>query len=355
MMPVTMVVKPCLNTCNIKCDYCYHNWLKSSVDGLTKRMTTEMVDVILQNLSSLPQQKVRMIWHGGEPLLAGKEFFAYVLDRQEKFPGKFINLIQTNGILLDSDWIKILKRGRFNVGISMDGYEQLHNMLRKDKFGKGTFSDVMRGVKLLQSENVEVGTISVITKHNYRYASQIFDFLCDNQLLKMNFSPCADSYLPYHLSPVEWAEFLLEIFECWLEKDDPIIKIIPLDSFVHSLLGGKATVCYYRKECSNFLSIDYNGVINTCGRTLGMKDYEVGDLKKRDLISILGSDEFKRIRSKNSNLPEQCLSCRWLNVCNGGCPLQRNGNNMDRYYFCETMKMILPKMEKRINEFASGI
>lgn len=349
MMPITVIVKPCFDLCNIRCDYCYHNWLKGSADGF-KRMTTETVDAMLQNLSSLPQYKVKMIWHGGEPLLAGKEFFSYVLDGQEKHPGKFINLIQTNGILLDSDWIKIFKRGRFNVGISIDGYKQLHDMLRKDKNGQGTFSDVMRGTKLLQSENIEVGTISVITKHNYKYADQIFDFLCDNQLLKMNFSPCAELNLPYHLSPVEWAEFLLGIFKRWLEKDNPNVKIIPLESFVYGLLGGEATVCYYRKECSNFLSINYNGVINACGRTLGMKDFEVGDLRKKDLISILKSDEFLRIKFRNSNLQKSCCSCKWLNVCTGGCPLHRSQDDIGGYYFCETMKIILPEMEKRIKQ-----
>lgn len=352
MRPATVIVKPCSDLCNIRCDYCYHNWLKvPNMTMQSRRMTIEIIDILLKNLSLLPQQNVKIIWHGGEPLLSGKEFFSYVVKAQGKYPGKFLNSIQTNGILIDGDWIEIFQRGKFNVGVSIDGPKNLHDMLRKDKDNKGTFDNVIHGVKLLQSEKIDVGPVSVITKHNYKYAKEIFDFFFDQGLLRLNFSPCAEEYLPYSLTSDEWAIFLLDLFDCWISKDDPAIKITPLESFVHGLIGGNATVCYYGKDCSNFISVDHHGNVYICGRTLGMNDYRIGDLRKQNFVSMLDSEEFRRVRNKNSDLSQSCLSCRWLNVCNGGCPLHRDQGDIRNYHFCKAMKIVLPEIEKRIKDF----
>lgn len=358
MKPITLIVKPCADLCNIKCGYCYHNWLKiSGVVGNKKIMDRKMVDILFCNLESLPQKRIKIIWHGGEPLLIGKEFFYYVLEKQKNCPSKqFINLIQTNGTLIDDDWVEIFKIGKFNVGVSIDGPKHLHDILRKDKHGEGTFDNVLSGIQLIQSKNIEVGPISVITKYNYKNSKEIFNFLCDKKLLKMNFSPCVEDGLAYSLTPIEWAKFLLDVYFIWMEKDDPAIKITPLESFIHCLLGGKSTVCYYSKDCSRFISVDNEGSVYVCGRTLGIEDYKIGNLKQENINSIIVNEKSRVVNAKNSTLVDNCYSCRWLNVCNGGCPLHRGIGGADAgYYFCEAMKIALPEIEKSIKRFLPSV
>jgi radical SAM protein with 4Fe4S-binding SPASM domain len=64
---------------------------------------------------------------------------------------------------------------------------------------------------------------------------------------------------------------------------------------------------------------------------------------------MLLGDDFEKINKKAVSLPEDCLKCKWLSLCNGGCPLQRNQKGI--YIFCEMIKTVLPQMEKTIKAF----
>lgn len=351
MQDLTIIIKPVSFLCNIDCSYCYHDWLRDDNSKIVKKMTEKTVMMIFNKLAILPQKRIRIIWHGGEPLLAGIDFFEKALLAQEKYPGKFINLIQTNGTLIIPSMADIFKKGKFNVGVSIDGPKLINDSFRKRSDGKGTFDDIMKGIKTLQMAGVEVGVVSVVTNQSADEAKKIFDFFYDNNLFKMNFSPCTDAG-KYSISNASWAKFLWEIFNLWLEKDDTRVKIVPIESFVQGLVGGRPTVCYYKKDCSNFLSIDYDGTVYACGRTLGNKDFRIGNILHQDFQDMLGGDDFCRIRKNTITPSNKCINCKWQSICNGGCPLQRTGDNM-HYCFCETMKILLPKMNKVIQQSIS--
>ena len=92
--------------------------------------------------------------HGGEPMLAGREWIGWFLEettrRVSTTAGVSLNLgLQTNGTLLDRDWVELL--GRFDVllGISCDGPPELHDSARRDFLGRGSYAAVRRAIELL--------------------------------------------------------------------------------------------------------------------------------------------------------------------------------------------------------------
>lgn len=82
-------------------------------------------------------------FQGGEPTLAGLEFYKAVIELQKKHqkPGVRIqNAIQTNGYLINEEWARFFAQNHFLVGLSLDGPAEIHNLNRRDPAGRGTFN-----------------------------------------------------------------------------------------------------------------------------------------------------------------------------------------------------------------------
>ena len=86
------------------------------------------------NFFCFHQDDVEFIWHGGEPLLAGKNFYRKVSSLQEKWLSKgkrITNFLQTNGTLVDESWASLFASIGFTIGVSLDAPEAFHNKFRK--------------------------------------------------------------------------------------------------------------------------------------------------------------------------------------------------------------------------------
>lgn len=343
---LVFIVKPVSTNCNLSCLYCYHNWINNrSKKGI---MSTRVLDRFFGEIVNLEQKRIEIIWHGGEPLLVGREFFIDILKRENKSNKNFVNLVQTNGTLINQEWIDIFKSGNFKVGVSIDGPKVLHDLYRTRESGRGTFDSVVKKIRLLKRSDIELGSISVVSQDSIKIGKDIFYFLYNLGLRKINLSPCLDPMYSYAVESRNFGRFLKDIFEEWIKLDDPEVKIVPLSSFMQVLIGGQPTVCYFKKDCSNFLSIDANGDIYVCGRTIGEEEKKIGNIMRDNLNTILKSDKYLFIKRNIKKISKECKSCRWLKVCNNGCPLHRDNNG--RYVLCNAMKLILPRMEEIIEE-----
>ena len=112
----TLVVKA-TNACNLKCPYCYN--YKNSF--YRENMSEETIDKILKVFNG----KIgSFIWHGGEPLLVGKDFFSKTNEKIKQASETIQIAIQTNGTLIDEEFISLFKKHDVGVAISFDG---IHN------------------------------------------------------------------------------------------------------------------------------------------------------------------------------------------------------------------------------------
>ena len=114
-------------------------------------------------------KNVRIIWHGGEPLLMGIDFYKEVIEIEKQFPNTmFSNGIQTNATLINDEWIDFFKTNKINVGISYDG--QYNDVLR-DKT-----KQVQDAIKLMQDRNFRFGAICVISGKTQDKLIEIYNF-----------------------------------------------------------------------------------------------------------------------------------------------------------------------------------
>jgi uncharacterized protein len=168
-------IKPVGASCNIDCTYCYVAPFRSSHFSI---MSDEVLEKIVNSALSF-QESLCFSWHGGEPTLAGIRFFGKAMELITKYKhsNQFIsNLIQTNATTITTEFAKFFKKNEFFVGVSLDGPKFIHDEYRVKKNGQGTFDDVMRGIRILQQEDVNLAATITVSKSALPYCKEVFDF-----------------------------------------------------------------------------------------------------------------------------------------------------------------------------------
>ena len=146
--PFAVMAKPVGSRCNMKCGYCYY--LESDSRGENARMPDGLLELFVRRyIEASPGPVVPFTWHGGEPTLAGLDFFRLAVELQKRYlPEGWTcwNNLQTNGTLLDDEWVAFLAENRFDVGLSVDGTRELHDRYRKDSGGGATYERAVAAV-----------------------------------------------------------------------------------------------------------------------------------------------------------------------------------------------------------------
>jgi len=353
------IIKPIGGDCNINCRYCYFRPKK--LVGCGKGMMSDKILAELINQTCAVQDKVEFIWHGGEPLLAGIDFYKKVIELQipwAKRDVKIHNSIQTNGILIDKTWIEFLKKNYFSVSVSVDGPKELHDKVRVDLNGEGTFDKVMRGIRFLQSANLLSGVICCVSKTNHAYPKEIFDFFIKQNIKEIKFLQVqgrdeSGNLLPDSVKPIEFANFLLEVMQLWLELDDTSVIIIEIESVIKAMLGQEIRDCMFLGECHKYFTIYPNGDVYGCDSLPKIEQLCFGNISD-GLEKIAHSRHFNCLKKRMSEIQSNCRDCRWFNICHGGC--------LQDYYpdflnpetenlFCPGLKKIYKKIDQILREY----
>ena len=320
--------------CNLRCSYC-HDW-RSRGDTIPFDV---LANLIAKALQPNKYRVVNFIWHGGEPLLLGIEFFRKALTLQQTFINKnqyVINSIQTNGTLLNEEWCQFFKRNQFQVGVSIDGPKEMHNRNRSYASGKGSFDDVVLALRMLEEFEIPYGVLLVLNDSTrVLKAEDIFRFIADDLNVKsFSFLPAVPDNIVGEKSgerettdyfPMEdYEDFMIEIFDHWFSLDDPEVSVREIDGIVRSILSGNPQVCTLAGGCigSNY-HIEANGNVYHCDKYVGDQDYNVGNILDDDFSMIMASDKMENLLEKERANLERLSSCKYFHICNGGCPHDR--------------------------------
>jgi uncharacterized protein len=176
--------------CNLNCTYCY-------LPSTSRRDATRMSQAVLERTirvvlgSSVVVDSVELLWHAGEPLSVGRDFYARALDLIELHNTRNIavqNNLQTNATLIDEQWAAFLVQNRFSVGVSIDGPACLHDESRLNWAGRGSHQLAMRGVQHLRNEGADPAAICVLTRAALRRPREILDFFVENGFSSLAFN-----------------------------------------------------------------------------------------------------------------------------------------------------------------------
>lgn len=323
--------KPVGASCNLRCSYCYYLEKESLYkEGFRIITDATLEEYIRQHIEATTGDVVQFSWHGGEPLLAGPDFFRKVVSIQVKYLPegmKVQNGIQTNGTLINEEWCNFFKTNGFVIGISIDGPEDLHNYLRKDSKGSTTFDIVLKAYSLLLKHNIQNEILCVVNPMNVLYPLQTYGFFRSIGASYITFIPLVEEELK--VDPEEYGAFLITIFNEWKHNDIGRIKVQIFEEALRSAFGQDHTLCIFKPKCGGVPVIERNGDFYSCDHFVD-KDHLIGNIHENHLSEMLDSKEQHDFGlNKMQSLPDYCRKCEVLDMCNGGCPKNRITNTPD--------------------------
>ncbi len=326
-------VKPAGAVCNLACSYCYYR--DKVLDGTSPlKMSGRVLEAyIRQHIETTPDSVVFFSWHGGEPLMAGLDYFKEIVQLQQAnlARGKTIlNGVQTNGTLLDPDWCEFFQEQGFVVGISLDGPCPLHDAFRKTAGDKPSFDQVLKGYRLLQEYGISTEILCVVHALNVRHPETVYDFFRSLNVKYITFLPlvkhCPEVpglVTPDSLPPKAFGDFLIKIFELWKSEDIGRIKVQIIEETLRVAFGQEHSLCVFRPECGRIPVIEHTGDFFACDHYVD-STHRWGNIMETHLAVLLESDAQSSFgKAKRDTLPVHCLNCSVLEMCNGGCPKDR--------------------------------
>jgi uncharacterized protein len=313
-------------------------------------MTPEVLKSTIDFFCST-QDYVEFIWHGGEPLLAGIDFFQRILEFQHPWiekNKKIANFVQTNATLVDSNWADFFAKNNFFVGVSLDGPKDVHDKLRCYSNGNGSYDDAMKGIDLLKNSGAFNGVICGISSINYSYPKEIFNFFVSQGIKKLKFARVrdighCDEVSELFISSGQFTDFMINIFDLWLELDDSEVEIRDIQSVVNLLLGGTMRECIYTGRCDKFVTVYSDGLIYSCDSFPKSDTLCFGNVSDGKTI-VRSNPKLIRFSGLLQKRKENCRACEWFRICRGGCskdcytqlesiePISETCDNLKRYF-----------------------
>ena len=344
---ITPIIKV-VDYCNYTCDFCRYpnNPHKTKMPFSTfKTIIEKACDYNISN--GCFQQSV--IFHGGEPLLWGFNNFEAAIALQKELSKKhaklvFRNSIQTNGSLLDDRWIAFLSDNGFDIGVSIDGPEEIN-------FHQGALgsASVLASIRKLSQANCKFGVLSVITDKHAGAADKYYKFLIENGIHSVGLCYCVyDEEKGITVNNKILADFLKRLFDCYFEGTYQL-NVREFDNVIKLCLGIQTDSCTFakRQRCGNFFSIRPSGDVFFCD-PYTLSDSPLGNILTESFSEIKTKPELiKRILSAKEGAAQECGNCEIKHICGGGC--FRNVSPSGKYAFCDTLKSLYPYIEEKVH------
>lgn len=362
--------KPVGARCNLACNYCYYlDKSELFVESQAHRMADDLLELyIIQHIQASSEQTIFFSWHGGEPTLAGLEYFRRIAELQKKHlpvGRSIINGIQTNGTLLNDEWCEFLKKENFIVGISLDGPERFHSINRFRKDGKSSFNDVLRGFQLLKAYQIPCEILCVVHSANVRFPLEVYRFFKSMKAEFLTFIPLVERHSPENITVSErtvpakaFGEFLRAIFDEWKSSDIGMVKIQLFEEALRTAFGLEHSLCIFKPVCGRVPVVEHNGDFYSCDHFV-IPTHLVGNIRHNSLSNLLESKQQKAFgQAKLNSLPEYCLKCEVRSMCNGACPKDRFIKTTDAQpglnFLCEGYKLFFNHCKPFVEEVADA-
>ncbi|MGQ4876001.1 MAG: anaerobic sulfatase maturase [Promethearchaeia archaeon] len=347
MKSFQLLIKPVSFNCNLNCKYCFYLRVSEIYGKEKARMGSEILEILTAKYLNFKFKESIFGWQGGEPTLAGLNFYKKAIRLQQKYgsPGQIIgNALQTNGILINDEWAEFFNKYKFLIGLSLDGPKKIHDKYRLSIGGKSIWHKVMKAAEILRENKVSFNILCVVSKANVNHVKELYNFFLENDFRYLQFIPALEAdengnRAPFSISPEQYGKFLKELFALW-SKNPGAMSIRMFDAILARLLNKPMGFCTFEEKCPDYMVIEWNGDVYPCDFFV-KKDYFLGNIKK-DSFSVIKNRRDNKFGKLKVKIAEDCVKCRWRDLCFGGCVKDRifpANQQPQKSYFCQAYKI----------------
>jgi uncharacterized protein len=360
------------SACNLACSYCY---MYESVDpvpaGAVRMMASATVTRvgyrIAEHAATHGLDSVRIVLHGGEPLLSGPARLVEIVDELRRSIGPAIAIeftLQTNAVLLGEVMLDALRGAQVRIGVSLDGGRAVNDRHRLFRDGRSSYSKVMSALTLLRRyPDTYAGLLSVISVES--------DPVGVYEALLAQAPPAIDLLLPHGnwthppaLRPPDettpYGDWLIPVFDRWYSSGTTV-KVRLFEEILGGLLGGGSRSETVGLSPVVVLVIDAGGGMEQADalRTTAPGVRETGlDVFSHPFDAALAHEQVIARQSGLSALAPGCVSCRFVRACGGGYYPHRfraGEGFRNPSVYCPDLQRLIGHIEARIRADLAGI
>lgn len=330
MKRLNLLIKPASSLCNLRCGYCfYHSLAEQRARKSYGIMELHTADTLIGRALE-EARDVTFIFQGGEPMLAGLDFFRHFVEEAERCraPGTLVSYaMQTNGVDMTGEFAQFLGENQFLVGLSLDGPEELNDWMR----GSGAFRCAMGAAALLDRAGVQYNILSVVHAGVARHTAKVYRFLTGKGFRYLQFIPCldpldAEPFSQRHsLTPELYSDFMIRLFHLW--ADDIItgrgVSIRFFDNLLAAAAGYPPEQCGMQGRCGGQLVVEADGSLYPCDFYC-VDGWRIGNVADMTIRQAYESPVMRRFIETSAYDDPECRQCPYYTLCHGGCRRDRD-------------------------------
>lgn len=373
--PFSVILLP-TSACNVACDYCFESKTKIR---LSQDQIRNLTLKLLDHMERTGVAETEIYWQGGEVMMLSPSWYLEAYETMGTLAAerglRFAHYMQSNLIGYGPHWDEVI-RTMFNseIGTSMD-YPNVHR-----KLFNGTpeqYTEIwFRNYHAARAAGFEIGVIAVLSPESLQVGADAFWEWFVDEVGVTSFQvntpfpggPASEEW-PMH-SPLDiekLSAFTVRLYDLWFHKGLPRgIRLGPFDALHDHFTGSgdSRLPCIFKENCANqFISVDAHGTTAQCDCWVtSYPDWSFGNAHTTDNLTemLRNSPVRERFLKRPKALVRDadCLECKYLSICHGGCPVRAftaTGHIHRKDPYCEMYKAMFAKAEScALSEMAVG-
>ena len=312
------------HSCNLNCAYCFAS--QGRYQGERALMTFETgkraLDFLIENSGT--RVNLEVDFFGGEPLMnweVVKQLVAYGRSREAEAHKRFRFTLTTNGVLLDDEVIDFCNKEMHNVVLSLDGRKEVHDRLRKNLAGEGSYDKIVpKFQRLVESRGGKGYYVrGTYTRNNLDFTNDLFH-MADLGFTELSMEPVVAAPDDPCALREEDLPVLFEQYEILAKEMLKREKEGRPLTFYHYMIDLAHGPCIYKRisgcgSGTEYLAVTPWGELYPCHQFVGDPKYSMGDIWK----GVTNEKLREKFRACNVYARPQCADCWAKLYCSGGC------------------------------------
>lgn len=308
MGEIAITIKPTLS-CNMKCKHCF-NGEKLNHSNMIE---VERVILLLEKASN-EYETIKVTFHGGEPTLAGIDFYRKIFYAQKELNERkgiiFRNFFTTNGLLLNDEFVDLLIENNVLMNVSFDG--PYNAVLRQNS------DTVLKNIKMIQSKKGRIRCFCTLAKESFSHLQEIYDWFNKNQLdfktlpiEKAGYAKTSDDLI---MPPTELAAVFVDVYSRWVQDKECKVRYFTFEEFSALRKDMQFKSYWFNRK----LALNPDGNIYPFGRPNDV-NYCLGNPESINCIEdCFQTCQYSKLKEILSGFyKNKCQKCESLGVCNG--------------------------------------
>lgn len=312
------------HTCNLNCSYCFASQGKYHGDRALMSFETgkRALDFLIENSGS--RRNLEVDFFGGEPLMnwqVVKDLVKYARSIEKEKGKNFRFTLTTNGMLIDDDVIDFCNREMSNVVLSLDGRKEIHDRLRVDYAGRGSWDRIVpKFQKLVQAR----GGKNYYMRGTFTHANP--DFLEDVKvMLDLGFTEL--SMEPVVCAADDPAGLTDDDVKIVCKQYEQLAELMirrqkegkPF-TFYHYMIDLTGGPCVYKRVSgcgsgTEYMAVTPWGDLYPCHQFVGEEQFKLGNIYD----GVTNNALRESFRKCNVYTKAECENCWAKLYCSGAC------------------------------------